>query len=498
MTVYLVGAGPGDPGLITVKGASVLAAASFVVYDRLTAAQLLALAGEHAELICVGKDPNATSVPQDEINELLVRLGSSGQTVVRLKGGDPFIFARGAEEIDALIEAGVDYEVVPGVTSAIAAPAYAGIPVTERFTSTSLTLITGHEDPTKGDDPIDWAAAAAVGGTIVVLMGAKNWDTIRAGLIDGGRDPSTPVAAVRWGTTDRQETVFSTLVELSSADLKPPVTIVVGPVARADRPSVVHPWFVANEESRSVLEDKRIVLTRSMVASRSLAESLRAERARVSVIPATEISHPDAAAAALDSALSSIDSYDWLVLTSANGARSLLAAVDDLRMFAGISIAAVGAATADVLRQAKLGVDLVAPQANAESLATALAAASKGPQRALFVTSVQGRRTIQDRLGEQGWAVDRCEAYSTDARSLTDTEIAALNAADAVVFAAPSAVASLSPFVPAGCRLVAIGDVTATALRDALDSGRSGGTVVVAESADDKGLLEALHRAFSS
>lgn len=245
MTVYLVGAGPGDPELITVKGARLLRAADAVVYDRLTAVELLGWAPEGAQRISVGKDPAGRSTSQQDINDLLIELGSRLETVVRLKGGDPFVFARGSEEAEALALAGITYEVVPGITSAIAAPAYAGVPVTERFTSTSFCVITGHEDPTKGTPPVDWAAAAALGGTLVVLMGAKNWDSIRRQLIEGGRSPDTPVAAIRWGTTDRQEAQFGTLGTLVAAQLKAPVTIVVGEVARADRPMALAPWFAS-------------------------------------------------------------------------------------------------------------------------------------------------------------------------------------------------------------------------------------------------------------
>jgi uroporphyrin-III C-methyltransferase len=243
VTVYLVGAGPGDPELLTVKGDRLLRSAQAVVYDRLTAAELLDWAPAEAERVSVGKNPAGRSTPQAEINALLVDLGSRYDTVVRLKGGDPFVFARGSEEAEALAAAGIEYEVVPGITSAIAAPAYAGIPVTERYTSTSFCVITGHEDPTKATPPVDWSAAAALGGTLVILMGARHWDAIREGLIAGGLDPQTPVAAVRWGTTSRQESRFATLAGLSSEELRAPVTIVVGAVARSDRPLAEMPWF---------------------------------------------------------------------------------------------------------------------------------------------------------------------------------------------------------------------------------------------------------------
>ncbi|MDP1804406.1 MAG: uroporphyrinogen-III C-methyltransferase, partial [Acidimicrobiales bacterium] len=216
MTVYLVGAGPGDPGLLTVRGAEVLARADVVVYDRLSVEALLEIAPAAAERISVGKAPGLVTMPQDDINRLLVERGRTGATVVRLKGGDPFVFARGGEEAAALIVAGVPFEVVPGITSAIAVPAYAGIPVTLRHSSTSLTIVTGHEDPSVGDDgSVDWQAIAKVGGTIVILMGVARLRAIAAELIAGGRSPDTPAAAVRWGTRPHQTTVRATLATLA-------------------------------------------------------------------------------------------------------------------------------------------------------------------------------------------------------------------------------------------------------------------------------------------
>jgi len=232
MTVYLVGAGPGDPGLLTVRGAEVLARADVVVYDRLSVAALLDQAPTHAERISVAKQPGGTSTPQDEINRLLVEHGRAGRTVVRLKGGDPFVFARGGEEAQALLDAGVPFEVVPGITSAIAAPAYAGIPVTLRHSSTSFTVVTGHEDPTSGaEGTVNWEAVAQVGGTIVILMGVARMGLIAERLIAGGRSPDTPAAAVQWGTRPEQRTIRATLATLADQDLAAPSTIVVGEVA---------------------------------------------------------------------------------------------------------------------------------------------------------------------------------------------------------------------------------------------------------------------------
>lgn len=233
MTVYLVGAGPGDPGLLTVKGAEVLRRADVVVYDRLSVATLLDLAPPAAERISVGKARGQAPVPQEDINALLVERGRAGQTVVRLKGGDPFVFARGGEEAAALRAAGVPFEVVPGITSAIAVPAYAGIPVTMRNTALSFTVVTGHEDPAT-KDPVDWEAIARVGGTIVVLMGAARIGPIATRLLAGGLAPDTPVASIHWGTRREQEITRSTLAAIGSHELAAPSTIVIGAVAALD------------------------------------------------------------------------------------------------------------------------------------------------------------------------------------------------------------------------------------------------------------------------
>jgi uroporphyrinogen III methyltransferase/synthase len=233
MTVYLVGAGPGDPGLITVRGAELLRAADVVVYDRLTTRPLLDLAPAGAEMIDVGKSAGAATVPQDEINALLVARGRAGLEVVRLKGGDPFVFGRGGEEAAALQAAGVPYEVVPGVTSAVAVPAAAGVPVTMRDEAQSFIVVTGHEDPS-GHQRVDWPAIARTRATIVILMGVARVATIREGLLAGGMAPGTPVACIRWGTTDRQEVKRTTLAELHLAVLASPSVMVVGDAARHD------------------------------------------------------------------------------------------------------------------------------------------------------------------------------------------------------------------------------------------------------------------------
>src|SRR5687768_10335700 len=266
MTVYLVGAGPGDPGLVTVRADEVLRRADVVVYDRLSVEALLELAPAGAERISVGKAPGNVTMAQADINALLVERGRSGATVVRLKGGDPFVFARGGEEAAALAEAGVPFEVVPGITSAIAVPAYAGIPVTLRHSSTSFTVVTGHEDPTVGEDgTVDWDAVARVGGTIVILMGVARIGRIAERLMAAGRPADTPVAAVRWGTRPDQRTVRATLGTIADQPLQSPSVIVVGEVAAVDLA-----WF-----ERRALFGRTIVVTRTRQQASKLTVGLR-------------------------------------------------------------------------------------------------------------------------------------------------------------------------------------------------------------------------------
>ena len=266
MTVYLVGAGPGDPGLLTRRGAELLRAADVVVYDRLAPHALLDLARTDAELIDVGKAPGDVAMTQDQINALLVARGTAGLEVVRLKGGDPFVFGRGGEEAEACITAGVPFEVVPGITSAIAAAAYAGIPVTHRRVSTSFTVVTGHEDPTKGTSDTRWDALAQAGGTLVILMGAGRVEEIAKALVAGGRDESTPVAAVRYGTRPDQHTVRATLGTIADIGVQAPSAIIVGDVAALD-----FGWF-----ERRPLFGRTVVITRR--ASRRVNCALASRR----------------------------------------------------------------------------------------------------------------------------------------------------------------------------------------------------------------------------
>ncbi|HWJ63612.1 MAG TPA: uroporphyrinogen-III C-methyltransferase [Acidimicrobiales bacterium] len=467
MTVYLVGAGPGDPGLLTVRGAELLAQADVVVHDRLSAAELLDLAPDHAERIDVGKAPKAHRMTQDQITALLVERGLTGETVVRLKGGDPFVFARGSEEAAALVAAGVPYEVVPGITSALAVPAYAGIPVTQRFSSTSFTVVTGHEDPASGDGTVDWDAVARVGGTIVILMGVGRWPQIAARLIAAGRPPETPAAAVRWGTRPEQHVTRATLATLGDHELAAPSVIVVGSVAAEDLD-----WFTGRP-----LFGRSVVVTRARAQASALSSVLRELGAEVVEAPMIEIADPDDGGAALAAAVDRAATYDWLVLTSPNGVERTLAHVPDARALAGVRIAAVGSGTAAALARHRIVADLVPDSFVGEGLLAAFPPPPDGGGRVLIARAAVARDVVPDGLRAAGWDVDVVDAYRTRPVPVAPELAARVAAADAVTFASSSSVTNLCDAVGADQVpgvVVSIGPVTS-------DSVRAHGLTVTAE-----------------
>ena len=439
MTVYLVGAGPGDPGLLTVRGAELLAIADVVVYDRLASPALLDLVPASAERIDVGKEPGRVAVSQVDIDLLLVERGRTGATVVRLKGGDPFVFGRGGEEAEALIAAGVPFEVVPGVTSAIAAPAYAGIPVTHRGLSTHVTIVTGHEDPAKSTSDTDWAALARAGGTLVVLMGAGRVAEVARLLIDGGRAPDTPVAAVRWGTHPQQRTIRSTLAAIGDADIAAPSAIVIGPVAALDLA-----WF-----ERRPLFGRRVVVTRAR-------EQVSALRARLVELGAEVIELPAIEVEPLEFEVPSLADYAWLVVTSANGVeafftRGLLARGLDARALAGVKVAAIGPGTAAALTGHGVHADLVPERFVAEALVDAfpVAGADANANRVLLARAEQARDVLPEGLERKGYAVDIVSVYRTITAEPDPDELERVRAGefDAVTFTSSSTVERF-------CRLV--------------------------------------------
>jgi uroporphyrinogen III methyltransferase/synthase len=443
VTVYLVGAGPGDPGLLTRRGAELLARADVVVHDRLSEITLLDLAAAAAERIDVGKSPGGP-VDQDAINRLLVERGLRGQEVVRLKGGDPFVFGRGGEEAEALAAAGVAFEVVPGVSSAVAVPAYAGIPVTHRGLSTSFTVVTGHSRHAVDND-VNWDALARAADTIVVLMGVAHRAEIAAHLQAGGLPGDTPVAAVHWGTRPGQRTVRTTLAQLADVTLEPPVTLVIGKVAGLDLR-----WF----EGRPLFR-RRIVVTRARTQASSLVEKLRALGAEPVELPTIEI----ADGAPLADLAGRLATYDWVVFTSVNAVDRLFRELQDARAFGPARVAAVGPGTAAALADRGIVADLQPPSAVAESLVQAFPA---GPGTVLLPQAADARPVVAEGVRAKGWDVDVVVAYRTVPAVPSPDALAAAAKADAIAFTSSSTVTSwLALDAPLPPIVACIGPVTA-------------------------------------
>ncbi len=439
--VALVGAGPGDPGLLTVRGAQLLARADVVVHDRLTDPSLLGLAPAGAERVDVGKQPDDRG-DQEAINALLVERARAGARVVRLKGGDPFVFGRGGEEALALEAEGIPYEVVPGVSSSVAAPAYAGVPVTHRGIVTSFTVAAGHTrsvEASAGDGGTNWEALAATGGTIVVLMGAAHRARIAARLMAGGLPASTPVAAVQWGTEPYQVDVRTTLGELGSVPLSPPVTMVIGEVA-----ALRLGWYRSGP-----LAGRTVVVTRGRHQSGELATRLRDAGARPLEVPVIALAPAADGGRAMAEAVAGLapgapSRYAWVVFSSANAVDHFFAALPDVRWLAGVGVAAVGPATAGSLAARHLVADLVPPEHSARGMVEVFprAAGPTVPARALLPQAAGARADLARGLEAKGWAVHAVEAYRTVRAHAPDELLAAAARADAVCFASPSAVDS--------------------------------------------------------
>ena len=458
MTVYLVGAGPGDPGLLTLRGAEVLGLADVVLHDRLAEQALLDLAPAGAERIDVGKRPGGP-INQQAINDLLEERGKAGLTVVRLTGGDPYVFGRGGEEALALLDAGVPFEVVPGVTAAVAVPAYAGVPLTHRGVSTSFTVVTGHREH-GADRATDWEALGRAGGTVVVLMGVAHRADFVPRLIAGGMGPDTPVVAVRWGTRADQCTVRTTLALLPDADLEPPVTIVVGGVAGLDLD-----WF----EGRP-LRGRTVVVTRAAHQAGRLTQKLATAGAVVVEMPTVALSGPADGGAAMAAAAARAGSYDWVVFTSANAVERFVSLLRDGRDLAGARIAAIGPGTAAALAERHLVADLVPHRFVAESLVEAFPDPPAPGSTVLAPIAAGARPVLADGLRAKGWTVDVVEAYRTEPVAPPADVLAAAAAADAIAFTSASAVegyvasAGRSAVPPV---VVCIGPVTAEAAEGA-------------------------------
>ncbi len=401
MTVALVGAGPGDPGLLTLRGADLLRTCEVVVFDRLANPVLLELVPASAERISVGKAPGAVEMNQDQINAVLVEHGRAGRRVVRLKGGDPFVFGRGGEEAEALAAAGVPFEVVPGITSAIAAAAYAGIPVTHRGVSTHFTVVTGHEDPAKGTTDVDWEALGRIGGTLVILMGVGNLSVVARRLMDAGRSPETPVAAVRNGTRCDQHTVRATLATIADAGVRSPSAIIVGEVAALDLA-----WF----EQRPLF-GRTIVVTRAREQQSSVSAKLGALGAQVIEAPAIALEP-------VGFELPELNGLSWLVFTSVNGVtaffeRGLRMAGLDSRALAGTRVAAIGPGTAGALLSYGVRADLVPERFVAESLLEVFPVPQRQGERVVLARAEQARDVLPEGLRAAGYDVAVVPVYRT-------------------------------------------------------------------------------------
>ena len=480
--VYLIGAGPGDPSLITVKGRRILETSDVILYDHLAPAALLDLAPPNAERIYVGKKKSAHAFTQDEICAMLIERALEGRTVVRLKGGDPFIFGRGGEEAEALADAGIPFEIVPGVTTPLGIAAYTGVPLTHRDHTSAVTFVTGHAVA-----EIDWDKVG-LAETLVIFMGLTTFPQIARELMARGRSPETPAMAVRWATRPDQETLAGTLATLPGLieqhGMKPPATVIVGEVVRLREKLN---WY-----ENLPLFGKRIVVTRAKGQAGGLAARLEALGACVIEIPTIEI-QPPADPAPLDRAIANLGSYDWLIFTSANGVRYFMDRLDrsaaDLRSLRA-RICAIGPATRAAVEALHLKVDLMGTEYVAESLLEAFAAYDLSGKRVLLPRAAVARDVIPAELATRGAQVDVVEAYRTVAPESTEPFPDAI---DAITFTSSSTVQNFVSLYGAealhGVKAISIGSITT---RTALSLG-----VEIAAEAQPftvDGLLEAIER----
>lgn len=475
--VYLVGAGPGDYRLITLKGIECLKRAEVVVYDRLADERILAWAPADAERIYVGKASSHHTMRQEDISALLAAKAQEGKTVVRLKGGDPFVFGRGGEEGLLLEEKGIPFEIVPGVTSAISVPAYAGIPVTHRAVATSFAVVTGHEDPTKGGSNMRWDKLATGVDTLVFLMGVANLPRITQKLIENGRSADTPAAVIRWGTKPEQRVLVTTVgraaEDVQRAGLKPPAIFLVGDVVKLrDRLQ----WF--DRLSQRPLFGRRVLVTRARSQASRLTAALEELGAEVREVPAIRIAPPADGYAAIDAAIGTLMDYQWLVFTSANGVSAffarLAAAGKDARALGYAQVAAIGTATAAKLREYGIRADVVPEEFRAEGVVAALKGKLPPHARVLLPRAEQAREVLPDGLRALGATVDVAPVYRTEAAAADGEALAAelaVGAYDYVTFTSSSTVRNLVSILGgsaplAHTRAACIGPVTAETARE--------------------------------
>lgn len=476
--VYLVGAGPGRPGLITVEGARRLGSADVVVYDYLANARLLDYAPPSAQRILVGKHGGGSTVPQAEITAMLIEHAVAGRTVVRLKGGDPLVFGRGAEEAQALRDAGVRFEIVPGVSAAVAVPAYAGIPLTDRDNASSFTVLTGYEYPEKNDLAVRWDAVARRGGTLVLLMTTRQLRNNMAKLISHGMAADTPVAVIRWGTVAQQHTVTGTAATIAeiadAAGIGPPALAVVGRVVNLRKQLA---WFETKP-----LFGRSIAVTRPRAQAREFIEALEDLGADVLAVPTIEIVDPDSWGA-VDRAIAAVEEFDWLVFTSANGVERfferLLGRGVDARSLHRARLAAVGPATASALRQRGLSVDVVPGEYRAEGVAAAMIETNVRGTKVLLPRAAAAREVLPAMLEAAGATVSEVHVYNTVPVAAGNPPLFDLLASgrlDMVTFTSSSTVRNFFDMVHAGAdeagaqlhstAMACIGPITAETVRD--------------------------------
>ncbi|MFN2362976.1 MAG: uroporphyrinogen-III C-methyltransferase [Halarsenatibacteraceae bacterium] len=470
--VYLVGSGAGDPGLLTCRGRELLGKADEVYYDRLLEPALLNYVKSGCKLVYVGKKPGAHSMGQAEINRRLVEAAEENEVVVRLKGGDPLIFGRGGEEADYLKENGVKFEIVPGISSALAAPAYAGIPLTHRGIASSFTVLTGHHDPEQEDNEHNWKALAQGSDTLVILMGVGNFPGIQKQLLENGRDPETPVAFIERGTWPEQNLLISRLgmaaEEADQAGIKPPAIIVVG--------EVVGLQARLSWNKDLLLEGYRILNTRPAHQARVLTELLEDEGAVVREAPAISI-EPPADYAELDQALTRLEEYSWVIFTSTNGVDNFFARMrangHDIRELAGVKLAAIGRKTAAALEELGLRLDFVPEEYVAEGLVDGFGPAADG-EKVLLPRTPMARDTLAVGLEEKGYTVDELTAYLTEEAELPEDVQGLIDDGmiDIVTLTSSSTVRSLVKSAGGAEKLAgiigaAIGPITAETAREA-------------------------------
>ncbi|UFJ39074.1 uroporphyrinogen-III C-methyltransferase [Brevibacillus humidisoli] len=473
--VYLVGAGPGDPKLLTIRGLETIQEADCIVYDRLVSPRLLANARVDAEMIYCGKLPDRHTLTQEEINQVLVEKALDGKIVTRLKGGDPSIFGRVGEEAEELAKHDIPFEIVPGITSGIAAPAYAGIPVTHRDFNSSLAIVTGHERPDKTDSSINWEKLATAVGTIIFYMGVGNLPFIREQLIKYGRAPETPVALIRWGTTVEQQTVVGTLADIvekrEQAGLTNPAIIIVGEVVSLrDRLQ----WF-----EKKPLFGKRVLVTRARSQASELSEQIMElggeayEFPLIKMVPPKELER-------LDEALWKLDQFDWVIFTSVNGVNHFFKRLRELRIDIRTMtgrLAAVGPKTAEALEAKGLTVSVLPGEFRAEGLLERLKDELKPGQSVLLPRADVAREVLPKELRERGLNVTEADTYQTVIDAENSAETAALLKEKAIHIVTFTSSSTVKNFVQAlegydlqellaGVQVACIGPITAQTARD--------------------------------